>query len=102
MLVDLHPGSVPVTFPVWADASAWKETPAYSRCSLVLAGRTGAIVKVTAYPGAGTPEQVICQLASGVPRPFVPSRPWTDYSVIEVQRIDTKASLPASAAFRTW
>lgn len=102
MLITLAPGQVPVLFPVWADAAAWHESAAYSNCSLVLAGMTGAVVKVTAYPGKGAPAVSTVSLMTGVPHPVALPSPWSDYAEIALQRLDSKPSVPASAAYRTW
>ena len=104
MLITLAPGQVPVTFPVWAGASAYHEPAAYSSCSLIVTGGTGAVVKVTAYPvsGALAAESVNFQVQTGQPHVFVPVEPWSHYGVIAVQRLDSKASVPASVTYRTW
>jgi GH25 family lysozyme M1 (1,4-beta-N-acetylmuramidase) len=104
MLITLAPGQVPVTFPVWADAASYKEPAAYSSCSLIVTGGTGAVVKVTAYPtsGALAAESATFQVATGQPHVFVPREPWSHYGVIAVQRLDSKPSVPASATYRTW
>lgn len=102
MLITLAPGQVPVTFPVWADAGAWKEPAAYSRCSLILTGATGAVVKVTAYPNSGAPVVKTISVATGKPYAVVLPGVWSDYASIMLQRLDSKTSVPASAAYRTW
>lgn len=104
MLITLAPGQVPVTFPVWADAASYKEPAAYSSCSLIVTGETGAVVKVTAWPTSGAlpAESATVAVKTGQPYVFVPKSPWSHYGVIAVQRLDAKSSVPASAAYRTW
>jgi GH25 family lysozyme M1 (1,4-beta-N-acetylmuramidase) len=103
MLITLAPGDVPVTLPVWASAGSYKEPAAYGNCSLVLTGGAGAVVKVTCYGASGiAPEIFTVTLAGGWPHPVIPARAWSALTVIEVQRLDTKKSVPASATFRTW
>lgn len=102
MLITLAPGQVPVTFPVWASAGSYKEPAAYSNCSLVLTGYAGAVVKVTGYPGEGAPVTRVVTLKTGVPYPVVLPGDWSGYMSVALQRLDSKSSVPASAAFRTW
>jgi GH25 family lysozyme M1 (1,4-beta-N-acetylmuramidase) len=102
MLITLAPGQVPVTFPVWADAGSYKEPAAYSSCSLVLAGYTGAVVKVTAYPGKGAAVTRTVSLKTGSPYAVVLPGDWSDYAMVALQRLDSKTSVPASATYRTW
>jgi hypothetical protein len=102
MLITLAPGQVPVTFPVWAGAGSYHEPAAYGNCSLVLTGDAGAVVKVTAYPGNGAAVVKTITLATGKPYVVVLPGNWSDYASITLQRLDSKTSVPASAAYRTW
>ena len=101
MLITLNPGDAPVTIPVWADAAAYKETAAYSRCSLIFTGAAGAVMKATLY-GPAAPEIFTASLQPGKPWTVVPKAAWSAITTIEVQRLDTRKGVPASAAFRTW
>jgi lysozyme len=105
MLITLATSQVPVTFPVWADAASYHEEPAYGSCSLVVTGGDGSVVKVTAYPASGplvAADSVNIAVQTGKAHVYVPPKPWSAYSVIAVQRLDSKAAVPASVAFRTW
>jgi GH25 family lysozyme M1 (1,4-beta-N-acetylmuramidase) len=102
MLITLAPGQVPVTFPVWAGAASWHEPAAYSNCSLLLTGYTGAVVKVTAWPDKGAAVTRTISLRTGAPYPVVLPGAWSDYATIALQRLDSKTSVPASATYRTW
>lgn len=102
MLITLQPGDAPVIWPVWAYASEYKEPPAYGNCSLVIVGETGSVIKVSIWPGAGTPQVTTVTPSTGRPMPVVPKGGWAGASVVKVQRLDTKKTLAASAAFRTW
>ncbi|MCW2929870.1 MAG: glycoside hydrolase family 25 [Actinomycetia bacterium] len=102
MLIPLHPGDAPVTLPVWTSAAAWKEQEPYASASLVLTGGNGAVVKVTAYAPGLIDESVTVPLATGTAHPVVLASPWSRLAVVQVQRLDTKAAVPATAAFRNW
>ena len=102
MLVLLTPGQVPVQIPVWADAGAYKEPSAYGSCSLILAGGNGAVVKTTLYHHDGTVQSGSVTLANGKPYDVIPASGWSAVAVAEVQRLDTKTAVPASATFRNW
>jgi GH25 family lysozyme M1 (1,4-beta-N-acetylmuramidase) len=101
MLVELTPGQPPVSIPVWAGAYASHEESAYHNCSLVFAGGTGAVVKATVYGGT-KPEIFTSTLADGRTFLVLPKIGWHLCSVVEVQRLDTRTSVGASATFRTW
>lgn len=101
MLIVLRPGDVPVTLPVWADAGAYKEPSAFGNASLVLTGGAGAVIKATLY-GPKAPEVFTVPLQDGATHAVVPAAGWGAVSVVEVQRLDTKAAVPASACFRNW
>lgn len=100
-IIPVAPGDPAVSFPVWADAGAYKEAPAYSRCSLVLAGASGAVVKVTLHDGPH-PSAFNVPLVTGQAHPVVPPRGWSSVGVVEIQRLDTKQGVGATATFRTW
>lgn len=101
MLITFAPGDSPVTLPVWANAGGYHETPDYSRCSLIFTGGTGAVMKATLY-GPKTPQIVTASLTAGKAWTVFPMSTWSEYSVIELQRLDTRKGVPASATFRTW
>jgi hypothetical protein len=101
-LISLYPRETPVSFPVWAGASAYKEIPAYGNCSLIVTGDAGTVVSVTIYHAEGSPEQHIVTPSPGKPVPVVPKPDWSACTEVRVHRTDTKAALSASAAFRTW
>lgn len=102
MIILLPPGQPPVSFPVWAHAAATHEPAAYSNCSLVLAGGPGAVVRVLVYSGAGSPESFTKTLEPGQAQVIVPKNGWHKAGVVEVQRLDTKQAVGATAVFRTW
>lgn len=102
MLMELHPGQPPVSFPVWPHAVAAHEPVPYQYCSLVLTGGPGAVVKVTIFGGDAKPEIYTPVMAEGRAFPVVPKSGWHAASVVEVQRLDTKQAVGASAVFRTW
>lgn len=102
MLIPLAPGQVPVQIPVWADAGAYKEPAAYGSASLILTGGNGAVLKVTLYRHDGTTQAGNITLANGRPYDVIPVTGWSNVAVAEVQRLDTKAAVPASATFRNW
>lgn len=101
MLITLNPGDVPVTFPVWANAAGYKEPAAYSDCSLAFTGGSGAVLKATLY-GPARPLVVTAALKDGEPWWVYPRPDWSAYTTIELQRLDTRKGVPASATFRTW
>jgi hypothetical protein len=104
MLITLNPGDAPVTFPVWANSAAYEEPAVpYANASLILTGGAGAVLKITFfYGGAASSQAVTHTLAAGAAFAAVPSQGWHKVSVVEVQRLDTKKGVPASATFRTW
>lgn len=102
MLIQVFPGNPPVSFPVWADAKAYGEPGAYGHCSLRVTGGNGAVVKVTLYSYSGPPEVFTHTTAEGKVHTIVPKVGWGHLSVVEVQRLDTKHAVGASAVFRTW
>lgn len=103
MLIQLQPTEPPVSFPVWASAAAYRESAAYKNCSLILAGESGAVVKVTLYAyNDAAPQVVTAALVPGVPYVIVPKSGWGAVPQVDLQRLDTKSSLGASAVFRTW
>lgn len=102
MLIAMNPGDTPVTFPVWADAGAYKEPAAYKNVSLIATGGAGAVIRVTLYEGSGASAALNHTMSAGHIWAVVPPKPWSSYQVVEVQRTDTKKGTPATAMFRTW
>ena len=99
MLINLVPGAAAISFPVWADAGA----PGYRNCSLVLTGDKGAVAKVTLYSsGPAAPDVRTVPLEPGEPVVIAPQQDWSALAEVELQRLDTKSALGASAVFRTW
>lgn len=102
MLIELSPGQPPASFPVWAHAIASHEPVPYQYCSLVLTGGAGAVVKVTIWPPTGKPEIYTPLMAEGKAFVVAPKSGWHSSAVVELQRLDTKGAVGASAVFRTW
>ena len=103
MLISLVPGAAPISFPVWAGAGSYGEQAAYRNCSLVLTGDKGAVAKVTLYSsGSAAPDVRTVPLEPGEPVVITPKQNWPDLAEVELQRLDTKSVLGASAVFRTW
>lgn len=102
MLLTLRPGDAPETLPVWADSGVYHEPAAYNYCSLILtATGPGAAVKITLY-GAHGIEVFTPVLTPGKPYVVIPKFGWGDIQQAQLQRLDTKTGVGASAAFRTW
>lgn len=102
MLIQVIPGEPPVSFPVWANAKAYGEPGAYGNCSLRLTGGSGAVVKATLFPPSGAPEVFTRTMHEGSAQTIVPAHGWDHVEAVEVQRLDTKKAVGASAVFRTW
>ena len=88
-------------WPVWADASAARESGAYSNVSLVLAGDTGAEFSVTWYFNGGHGEGETYSLESSATTMANP-RSLDGVSTVAIKRTDSNTALAASAVLNRW